>query len=78
MDLSPSPVWFLLVLRDTQSGDEDFGVVREPNPVNAVGGFQLSRRYQRGLIVTRYYAAVDRTFHLAGAVLDARKAVRYG
>src|SRR6266550_2955376 len=47
-----------------EAGDEAFGVVREANPVDAVGRFQLSRAYYRRLVVAGDHGAVDRALHL--------------
>lgn len=59
-------LWF----GDGQAGDQGVGVVGEADAVDAVGGLQLSGRYQVSFVVAGNYGAVDRA--LAAAAFDGK------
>ena len=53
------------LLRHLQIGNSPFGVVSEANPVNAIGGLQLSVGHHQSLVIAGDDRAIDRTLHLS-------------
>jgi hypothetical protein len=47
-----------------QTGDSGVSVVGEADPIDAIGGFQLSRRHQIRLVIARYDGAIDGALHV--------------
>src|SRR4051794_36485535 len=61
----------VLVLGHRQAADDGLRVVREPEPVNAVGGLQFAGGHERGLVVAGHDRAVDRA--LDAVALDRHR-----